>query len=71
MLGVQAKKQRRQHERRSSKGHRLRFNVQQKLVSFMAPVGDAAPPLALQLFPSLFGVSAPPVVPAPGQLIVK
>ena len=52
---LQGPKKRRQVEHRSSKGRRLRYDVQEKLVNFMAPVNSAAPPIAFQLFHNLFG----------------
>ena len=52
---AQVSKKRRQVDRRASKGRRLRYDVQDKLVNFMAPVNMATPPIAFQLFHNLFG----------------
>ena len=55
----QGKKKRRAVERRASKGRKLRYQVMDKLVHFMAPVPRAQPPaLAVQLFANLFGQPA-------------
>jgi protein AATF/BFR2 len=56
----QGKKKRRTVERRASKGRKLRYQVMDKLVHFMAPVQRPQPPaLAAQLFANLFGQGAP------------
>lgn len=45
-------------DRRASKGRKLRYQVMEKLVHFMAPVQRSEPPaLAAQLFANLFGQS--------------
>ena len=44
-------------ERRASKGRKLRYQVMEKLVHFMAPVPRAETTMAPQLFSSLFGKS--------------
>ena len=44
-------------DRRASKGRKLRYHVQEKLVNFMAPVQHADHDIATQLFSSLFGSS--------------
>lgn len=44
-------------DRRASKGRKLRYHVQDKLVNFMAPVEQPGHELAVQLFSSLFGGS--------------
>ena len=54
-MGVQGKKKRKQVDRRASKGRKLRYHVQDKLVNFMAPVEQAGHEIAAQLFGSLFG----------------
>lgn len=54
---LQGKKNRKQVDRRASKGRKLRYHVQEKLVNFMAPVEQAGHELAVQLFTSLFGGS--------------
>ena len=51
----QGKKKRKQVDRRASKGRKLRYHVQEKLVNFMAPVELAGHGIATQLFSSLFG----------------
>ncbi len=53
----QGKKKRKQVDRRASKGRKLRYHVQEKLVNFMAPVEHAGHGIATQLFSSLFGGS--------------
>ena len=55
---LQGKKRRKQVDRRASKGRKLRFHVQDKLVSFMSPVEAAADAMAPKLFTNLFGVKA-------------
>jgi protein AATF/BFR2 len=52
------KKKRKKVDRRASKGRKLRYQVMEKLVHFMAPVERTEPPtLANQLFANLFGQS--------------
>lgn len=52
------RKKRKNVDRRASKGRKLRYQVMEKLVHFMAPVQQAEPPaLAAQLFANLFGQS--------------
>ena len=51
----QGKKKRKNLDRRASKGRKLRYHVQEKLVNFMAPVEQAGHGIATQLFSSLFG----------------
>ena len=53
----QGKKKRKQVDRRASKGRKLRYHVQDKLVNFMAPVEHAGHGIATQFFSSLFGGS--------------
>ncbi|GLC43953.1 hypothetical protein PLESTB_000213500 [Pleodorina starrii] len=48
-------KKRKLVDRRASKGRKLRYHVQEKLVAFMAPVDFAPPPFAANLFSNLFG----------------
>ncbi|KAK9802014.1 hypothetical protein WJX73_000652 [Symbiochloris irregularis] len=55
---AKAKKKRTAREPRASKGRRLRYDVQDKLVNFMAPVNSDAPPISFQLFGALFGTQA-------------
>lgn len=55
---LQGRKRRKQVDRRASKGRKLRFHVQDKLVSFMSPVEAAADAMAPKLFRNLFGVKA-------------
>ena len=55
---LQGKKRRKQVDRRASKGRKLRFHVQDKLVSFMSPVEAAADAMAPKLFRNLFGIKA-------------
>lgn len=50
-----SKKKKNVRDRRASKGRRLRYDVQEKLVSFMAPKRDEEPAMATQLFRNLFG----------------
>ncbi|KXZ45036.1 hypothetical protein GPECTOR_59g644 [Gonium pectorale] len=50
-----AAKKRKQVDRRASKGRKLRYQVQDKLVAFMAPVDLQPPPFAANLFSNLFG----------------
>ncbi|CAL8462818.1 g2352 [Coccomyxa elongata] len=53
-----SKKKRKNVDRRASKGRKLRYQVMDKLVHFMAPVQRSEPPaLAAQLFANLFGQS--------------
>ena len=54
---MQGKKKRKQVDRRASKGRKLRYHIQDKLVNFMAPVEQAGHEIAAQLFGSLFGGS--------------
>ena len=42
-------------ERRASKGRRLRFDVQQKLVNFMTPVEQPQHVASQQILQNLFG----------------
>lgn len=59
-LHGQGKKNRRNVERRASKGRKLRYQVMEKLVHFMAPAERSEPPtMAAQLFSNLFGHSGP------------
>ncbi|KAL3152741.1 hypothetical protein ABBQ38_012331 [Trebouxia sp. C0009 RCD-2024] len=53
----QGKKKRKQVDRRASKGRKLRYHIQDKLVNFMAPVEQPGHDIATQLFGSLFGGS--------------
>eukprot|EP00891_Asterochloris_glomerata_P009293 jgi/Astpho2/9293/Aster-06864 len=55
---AQGRKRRKQVDRRASKGRKLRFHVQDKLVSFMSPVEAAADAMAPKLFRNLFGIKA-------------
>ena len=55
LTGLQGKKKRKQVDRRASKGRKLRYHIQDKLVNFMAPVEPAGHEIAAQLFGSLFG----------------
>ena len=57
---VQGPKRRKSVDRRASKGRKLRFHVQEKLVNFMTPAESigSAPTLACQLFNNLFGSSS-------------
>eukprot|EP00198_Chlamydomonas_reinhardtii_P004533 XP_001693869.1 transcription factor [Chlamydomonas reinhardtii] len=50
-----AAKKRKLVDRRASKGRKLRYHVQEKLVAFMAPVDFEPPTFAAQLFANLFG----------------
>ncbi|GLI61940.1 hypothetical protein VaNZ11_004501 [Volvox africanus] len=50
-------KKRKLVDRRASKGRKLRYHVQDKLVAFMAPVDFTPPPFAANLFSNLFGHS--------------
>ncbi|XP_062087261.1 uncharacterized protein LOC133794092 isoform X2 [Humulus lupulus] len=45
-------------DRRASKGRKIRYDVQEKLVNFMAPVPMNIPPDAQQVFKDLFGLSS-------------
>lgn len=47
-------KRRKTVDRRASKGRKLRYQVMEKLVGFMAPVERQPPPYAAQLFHNLF-----------------
>jgi len=60
--------QRRQHtkkrkvvDRRASKGRKIRYNVLEPLVNFMAPEPMELPPMTSKLFSNLFGQRATPV----------
>lgn len=60
--------QRRQHtkkrkivDRRASKGRKIRYNVLEPLVNFMAPEPMELPPMASKLFANLFGQRSTPV----------
>lgn len=55
--GPAAKKRRKAVDRRASKGRKIRYNVHDKLVGFMAPVVSEPPAFAVQLFTNLFGHS--------------
>ena len=55
---LQGNKRRKQVDRRASKGRKLRFHVQDKLVSFMSPVEAAADAMAPKIFRNLFGIKA-------------
>ncbi len=48
-------KKRKLVDRRASKGRKLRYHVQDKLVNFMAPVATDTPLVTTQLFSNLFG----------------
>ena len=50
-----AKKARKVVDRRASKGRKLRYDVHEKLVAFLAPDDVGEPPLARQLVGRLFG----------------
>ncbi len=52
---VKAAKQRKQVDRRASKGRKLRYHVHEKLVNFMTASTQEQPPFAEQLFANLFG----------------
>lgn len=54
---LRAAKQRKQVDRRASKGRKVRYHVHDKLVGFMTAGGNEAPPFAEQLFANLFGYS--------------
>ncbi|KAF8069648.1 bfr2 [Scenedesmus sp. PABB004] len=54
LAGARPAKRRKLVDRRASKGRKLRFEVMDKLVGFMAPVELAPPPFAEQLFGNLF-----------------
>lgn len=58
-LQWQGPKRRKNVDRRASKGRKLRYHVQEKLVNFMTPAESigSAPTLAVQLFNNLFGSS--------------
>ena len=51
-------KRRKQVDRRASKGRRLRFDVQEKLVNFMTPVEATHHIASQQIFQNLFGQKA-------------
>jgi Apoptosis-antagonizing transcription factor, C-terminal len=55
---AQVKKKRRGIEKGASKGRKLRYDVHEKLVNFMAPTAADLPPMAAQLFSNLFGAGA-------------
>ena len=57
-LAPQGPKQRKQVDRRASKGRKLRYHVHEKLANFMAPQELEAPQFAAQLFTNLFGGGA-------------
>lgn len=48
-------KKRKVVDRRASKGRKIRYNVHEKIVNFMAPVPMNLPPMAEKLFSNLFG----------------
>eukprot|EP00884_Botryococcus_braunii_P022257 jgi/Botrbrau1/8715/Bobra.0311s0026.2 len=52
---VKVKKKRRGLDKGASKGRKLRYDVHDKLVNFMAPRPTDLPPMASQLFSNLFG----------------
>jgi protein AATF/BFR2 len=54
-MGATGRKHRKLVDRRASKGRKIRYNVQDKLVNFMAPVTSEPPLFAAQLFANLFG----------------
>lgn len=51
----QGRKQRKQVDRRASKGRKIRYHVHEKLVNFMTPVELDSPLYASNLFANLFG----------------
>lgn len=51
-------KNRKKVDRRASKGRKIRYSVQEKLVNFTVPVQLEPPPFATQLFANLFGAHA-------------
>lgn len=55
---MQGSKKRKHVDRRASKGRKLRYTVQPKLVNFMTPVDHQLPIYASQLFSNLFGSQA-------------
>ena len=55
---MQGTKKRKIVDRRASKGRKIRYNVQEKLVNFMAPRESGSLVLASQLFGNLFGSGA-------------
>ena len=56
VLQAQGPKKRKQVDRRASKGRRLRFDVQEKLVNFMTPSQDFPQHVASQqILQNLFG----------------
>ena len=56
---LQAKKRRKNVERRASKGRKLRYQVMEKLVHFMTPVPRAETTLQPQVFSALFNQPRP------------
>ncbi|KAI0489136.1 hypothetical protein KFK09_028978 [Dendrobium nobile] len=46
-------------DRRASKSRKIRYNVHEKIVNFMAPVPMNLPPMAPKLFENLFGFGNP------------
>ncbi|KAL0904991.1 hypothetical protein M5K25_027160 [Dendrobium thyrsiflorum] len=46
-------------DRRASKSRKIRYNVHEKIVNFMAPVPMNLPPMAPKLFENLFGIGNP------------
>lgn len=57
-LASQGVKRRKLVDRRASKGRKIRYDVQEKLVNFMAPEEAGSPTLASRLFGRLFGSTA-------------
>ncbi|XP_073111780.1 uncharacterized protein [Elaeis guineensis] len=49
-------KKRKVVDRRASKSRKIRYNVHEKIVNFMAPVPMVLPPMAPKLFENLFGM---------------
>ncbi|XP_038976091.1 putative uncharacterized protein DDB_G0270496 [Phoenix dactylifera] len=49
-------KKRKVVDRRASKSRKIRYNVHEKIVNFMAPVPAVLPPMAPKLFDNLFGM---------------
>ncbi|EHA8590379.1 putative protein AATF [Cocos nucifera] len=49
-------KKRKVVDRRASKSRKIRYNVHEKIVNFMAPVPMALPSMAPKLFENLFGM---------------
>lgn len=56
-LKKQQPKKRKVVDRRASKSRKIRYNVHEKMVNFMAPVAMKLPDMAPQLFENLFGLS--------------